>query len=82
MNAYPTFLEFLRARYGRNWVVARRTSRIVARYGEDVHCFTQGSYTREVEEWRDGHPAVKLVLTLPPGAERDFILDATRGKLS
>lgn len=80
--SYPTFLEHLRARYGHNWVIARRTSRIVARYGEDVHCFSPSAYAREQEEWRDEHPAVKLVLTLPDGAERDLILDATKRVLS
>lgn len=78
---YPSFLEFLRARYGRNWVVARRTPRIVARYGEDVKCFSVAVYDREHKAWQDGHPAVKLVLTLPAGPERDLIMEATRRRL-
>lgn len=37
----PTFSEYLIETYGSNWVAARRTKRIVAKYGDDVVCFSQ-----------------------------------------
>ena len=46
-----TFNEWLKQEYGIvSWVVARRTKNIVARYGEDVTCFSQQRYeTLEAE---------------------------------
>lgn len=41
----PTLDELAAAIGGHNWVVvARRTPRIVARYGEDVICISQRKY--------------------------------------
>ena len=34
----------LRAVIGRNWVIARRSESIIARYGEDVVCLSQSAY--------------------------------------
>ena len=42
------YLDFMHARLGSNWVLARRSARIVARYGEDVKCLSKKEY-REVE---------------------------------
>jgi hypothetical protein len=39
------FSQFLAERVGRNWVLARRSSRIVAKYGESVKCLSQKQYT-------------------------------------
>lgn len=39
----PT-LEELREELGNNWVIARRTPRIVAQYGSDVVCCTHKTY--------------------------------------
>jgi hypothetical protein len=41
---YPGMADFLRERIGRNWVLHRRTARIVDRYGEDVICLTLRQY--------------------------------------
>lgn len=41
----PSFCEFLRAKFdGRPWCVARRTKRIVERYGEDVVAMSAKKY--------------------------------------
>lgn len=40
----PTFSEYLRAKVGSNWVLARRTKRIVERYGADVVCLSRTRY--------------------------------------
>lgn len=51
----PTWPDFLRERVGNNWVLARRTPRIVARYGADVVCLS-GKQLRELErEYRKAH---------------------------
>ena len=42
--AEPTPDEMRAAIGGRNWVVARRTPRIVERYGSDVICLSQAKY--------------------------------------
>lgn len=36
-----TYLEFMRGTLGSNWVIARRTPRILAKYGEDVVCISK-----------------------------------------
>ena len=41
---FSNFSDFLRARVGGPWVLARRTARIVKRYGEDVVCLSQRRY--------------------------------------
>lgn len=45
---WPTCAELTAEIGGKNWVVARRTPRIVAQYGEDVICLTPKAY-REKE---------------------------------
>lgn len=35
-----SYLDFIRERLGRNWVVARRTPNIVCKYGADVVCIS------------------------------------------
>lgn len=47
-----TYLEFVRGQLGTNWVVARRTSRILARYGEDVVCISQQRMRAIDKEYR------------------------------
>jgi len=37
-------VDELRRELGENWVIARRTPAIVARYGEDVRCYSQAQY--------------------------------------
>lgn len=41
---YASMFEFMRAKVGRNWVLARRTPSIVRRYGEDVICLSPAKY--------------------------------------
>lgn len=50
-------LEFLRARFGKNWVLARRTTNIVARYGSDVVCLSKKQYLQAETDYLDGKPA-------------------------
>ena len=45
---YPTSDEFAAEVGGHNWVVSRRTPRILAKYGEDVICLSPKRY-REAE---------------------------------
>ena len=42
--AEPTPDDMCAAISGRNWVIARRTPRIVERYGPDVICLSQAKY--------------------------------------
>jgi hypothetical protein len=42
------FSEFLHEKVGKNWVLHRRTARIVERYGKDVVCLSQRQY-RDLE---------------------------------
>lgn len=45
--------EFLRERMGNNWVLgARRTDRLVRRYGESVNVVTRKRYAAIEKEWR------------------------------
>lgn len=45
------FLDFLRSRLGPNWVVARRTKRIVDKYGADVVTLSRKRYSALVTEY-------------------------------
>ena len=40
----PSFVEFLQTKIGSNWCVARRTKRVVERYGDDVVTLSQKKY--------------------------------------
>lgn len=42
-HGYPTGKE-LAAELGDNWVLAKRTKSIVAKYGQDVKCYSQEAY--------------------------------------
>lgn len=42
--ATPSFTDFLREKVGQNWVLARRSPRIVRRYGDDVVCLSQRKF--------------------------------------
>ena len=48
-HQWATADEISNAVGSRNWVVARRTKRIIQRYGEDVVCLTEKRY-KELEE--------------------------------
>jgi len=70
---HPTCIE-LRATLGPNWVVARRTSRVVERYGPDVTCVTPQKM-RKIEAdiiaargW--ARPAEKVIADLLAVAEQ------------
>lgn len=66
MNGYPSFLEFVRARYGTRWIVAQRlTPRMRAEGWE--HAISRRRYSALREEWRDAHPLVEYARQLPPG---------------
>lgn len=45
---------FLRNRFGKNWVLARRTSGIVSRYGADVTCLSQARLDKAEADYLDG----------------------------
>ena len=47
-----SFVEFVCQRFGSNWVVsARRTARLVERYGENVVVITPRKYAKARKEW-------------------------------
>lgn len=48
--AHPTPDELRAVLGSRNWVIARRTPRIVARYGEDVLCLSPKAYAKAEAE--------------------------------
>ena len=49
----PGFLEWLRSELGtQNWVVARRTKRILAKYGDDVRTISPLGYRKLIEKYR------------------------------
>lgn len=47
-----TLSEYLAHRIGKNWVIARRTSRIVERYGDTVRCLSSAAYQKIEQEYR------------------------------
>jgi hypothetical protein len=51
----PDYLNFMTERLGSNWVLARRTSRIIARYGEDVNCVSHKQMRAVERDWRLAH---------------------------
>lgn len=54
----PTFCEFIAAKLGsRNWVVARKTARIVRKYGEDVVALSQKKYSVIATEYEAAYGA-------------------------
>lgn len=46
--------DFLRKRFGKNWVLARRSSNIVARYGSDVVCLSPKQYAQAEDDYLNG----------------------------
>lgn len=76
----PTSLEYLRERFGSNWVLARRTPRIMARYGDDVVRLTQSQYKAAERDYRkrygDPHNEVRAELYL---AAREVLNVAGKG---
>ena len=46
-----SFVEFMHQRVGKNWVLARRTARILQRYGDDVVTLTQAQYKALEQEY-------------------------------
>lgn len=53
----PEYTPIMRQRYqalmdrlGKNWVIARRTKRIVKKYGDDVTCLSLKRYEAIVKE--------------------------------
>lgn len=47
-----SYSDFIRDKIGSNWVVARRTPRILAKYGEDVFCISQQALRKIDREYR------------------------------
>lgn len=82
MTGYPTFGEFLRERAGANWVLARKTARIVGRYGDDVTCLFKGQYEALRSEWVAAHPATLMATNLPPDEVGNFIRAAVYRELA
>lgn len=75
---YPSFLEHLRSRYGRNWCVAPRASGKTAQY--DV-VLTPKKYEAERTAWASKHPVVLLIEGLPDSEEKTFIMEAVQWRL-
>ena len=46
--------DFMRKRFGKNWVLARRTARILERYGEDVRCVSPRKYAQCEDDYYNG----------------------------
>jgi hypothetical protein len=50
---YQRFSAWLRERLGSNWVVAKRTKRVVERYGDDVVCVSLKRFAALKQEFMD-----------------------------
>lgn len=50
-DTQPSFSEFLHRKVGRNWVIARRTPSILARYGSDVVTFSKKQFAALEDEY-------------------------------
>jgi hypothetical protein len=66
----------------RNWVVARRTKRIIERYGDGVVCLSQKQYTllerlADVSCMRE-HPALPIVAEMLGDKEAVMLLQGLR----
>ena len=46
-----TRTEFFHLRFGKNWVIHRRTERILRRYGPDVVCVSPKKYYEAERDW-------------------------------
>jgi len=54
--------DFMAKRFGGpNWVIAQRTANVVRKYGEDVICISQKTYSAAEKAWEirnaENHPA-------------------------
>jgi hypothetical protein len=49
------YLEFMKRELGANYVIARQTPRIVAKYGDDVACVTPKQHAAATRKWRLDH---------------------------
>lgn len=48
------WIAFLRSRFTPNWVLARRSPRIIARYGESVRCITREDNAKARADYLNG----------------------------
>lgn len=46
------YCDFIKRELGDNWVLARRTSRIIAKYGENVNCVSKKQLTLAERKYR------------------------------
>jgi hypothetical protein len=46
-----SFYDFLIRKLGGHWVIARRTARIIEKYGEEVICVSHKRYLELDAEW-------------------------------
>lgn len=71
------FCDFMRRRFGSNWVLARRTKNIVRQYGADVRCVSHKQYYTAELEYRaingDPHDPVRADLYRALVKARDHI---------
>lgn len=78
-------VDELNAHFGtHNWVIARRTKNIVAKYGDNVVCVTQAAYTRAEQAiykkrgWaRPAEKVMRELLHFACAADIDFKHSAT-----
>jgi hypothetical protein len=74
-----TYLDFVRGKLGSNWVVARRSPRILARYGEDVVCISKQRMRAIDKEYRalygDPYDTVRAQMYLALVRAREAIVD-------
>ena len=86
------YLNYMIERLGSNWVLARRTSRIVARYGDNVNCVSNKQLRAVERDWRLAHgreydePRAAMYLALlavsNAYAGRSPLLDQVRAALA
>lgn len=61
-------VDFYRQRFGKNWVLHRRTRPIVEKYGDDVVCLTNKQYDAATRDYRaefgSPHDKVRAALYL------------------
>lgn len=69
-TAADSFADFVRQRVGANWVIAKRTSRIVAKYGDDVVGLTPARYRKLQADYE------RETLCSPHGGPAQCLIDA------
>lgn len=74
-----TYADFIRARLGGNWVIARRSPRVLAKYGEDVICISKQAMRKIDREYRtlfgDPYNAVRAKMYKALLASRSFLIN-------